>query len=757
MKRILISRTHEQLRVVCVDGQKLDDLEIEHADQEHKVARICNGEIVSIQPSLAAAFVDFGSKRNGFLPLKEIAPEYFSDATKKKHGHPNIKDVLFEGQKVLVQVNKEERGSKGAALSTYISLAGCYLVLMPNNPKAGGISRRIEGEEREELRKVLNQLKIPKDMGVIIRTGGIGKSLEELQWDLDVLVNLWEAINTASKAHGAPYLIHQESDMAIRAVRDHLRPDVAEILIDDKETYEKVHAYIERIRPAFIDRVKFYDKPVSLFSSYQIEKQIELAFKRSVRLPSGGEIVIDRTEALISIDVNSAQATKGEHIEDTALNTNLEASVEIAKQLRIRDLGGLFVIDFIDMDFPENNRKVENCMRDALKYDRARTQTGYISRFGLLEMSRQRLRPSLNEANQITCPRCHGQGTIRNIKSLALSIIHLIEEKASKEKCNQVHAQVPINVATYLVNEHRQSIDKIEKMHSVNIIVIPNPYMEPPQYEIECPTSRGKTGTGQKTLSYELAKPPAISYETEPTKQQIKRQEPAVKDVLPKTSAPISKRKKKKTDGIIKRLFGFLFKKDKKGKPQTYKRKPYDRRAQSGRKQPHWKQQPRHGYQRSRRNYREKTSSDPRTQTRDTTTPKPSTAKKQPQKPQEKRPPVVKETTKAPVKKPQKAVVKEPVKKPAEIVKAPVEKPTKTVKENNVSKHAAIIAKSVIENKNGMVQVETDPHEKNARVRKSEQEQPKEHKPAKKPSTPKKPQRKPMTEEKLVMIETKKD
>lgn len=550
-EKILMSKSNDLLRVARTDGKILLDLEIELAEREQRVDSICNGEVISIEPSLEAAFVNFGAKRNGFLPLKEIAPEYYPNG--KYNRDLSIKDILFIGQKILVQVTKEERGTKGAALTTYISLAGCYLVLMPNNPKAGGISRRIEGDEREELKNILSALKIPESMGAIIRTAGMGRSTEELQWDLDVLLNLWESIKSASKAYGAPYLIHQESDVAIRAVRDHLRPDIDEILIDNKEVYDRVLAYVERIRPHFIDRVKFYTESVPVFSRYALEKQIETAFQREVRLPSGGQIVIDHTEALIAIDVNSAQSTKGGYIEETALNTNLEAADEIARQLRIRDLGGLIVIDFIDMEREDNIRQVEDRMRDVLKTDRARVQLAHISRFGLLEMSRQRLRPALNEANLMICPRCHGQGSIRNIRSLAISILHLIEEKAVQPNTTQIRVQVPVDLGTYLLNELKGPLSHIEKNYSATLLIIPNPYMETPQYNIECLSTTKPTDV--RADSYNLIKTPTVSYESPTAEMPVteKALKPAVTDIFPDAAAPIVARKQK-GDGWVTRL-----------------------------------------------------------------------------------------------------------------------------------------------------------------------------------------------------------
>jgi ribonuclease E len=590
-KRILINKSNNQLRVARIEGSKLYDLEIEQIDSEQKIDNICNAEVVSIEPSLEAAFVNFGSKRNGFLPLKEIAPVYYPAHLKEKRGKISIKDILFEGQKILVQVIKEERGTKergvtkGAALSTYITLAGRYLVLMPNNPKAGGISRRIEGEDREILKNILSALKMPSETSVIIRTAGTGKSLEELQWDLDSLLNLWQSIQQASKSYGAPYLIHQESDVAIRVIRDYLLPDIDEVLIDDQAIYEKVRTYIEKMQPAFLPKIKLYTQLVPLFSRFRIEQQIESVFQRKVRLPSGGEIIIDHTEALTSIDVNSAQATKGEYIEETALNTNLEAAQEIARQLRIRDLGGLFVVDFIDMEEEENNHKVEDYFRAALKHDRARTQLARISRFGLLEMSRQRLRPSLYETAQIICPRCHGQGTIRNIPSQASAIIHLIQENAAKEKNNYIYVQVPVSLATYLLNEKREDIKNIEKLHSISVIIIPNPYMEIPQYSIECTSNakREKHPEAKALLSYDLLAIPTLTYKPEPIKLVKQKQEPVIKEVFPLTPAPFVKPKKHLITNWMKNLWESLTGKRKQIKKEEYpkSKKSYHRRFKS--------------------------------------------------------------------------------------------------------------------------------------------------------------------------------
>ena len=484
MKRMLINATQqEELRVALVDGQRLYDLDIESPGHEQKKSNIYKGKITRVEPSLEAAFVDYGADRHGFLPLKEIAKTYFPKGYKFE-GRPNIKDVIQEGQQVIVQVDKEERGQKGAALTTFISLAGSYLVLMPNNPRAGGISRRIEGDERTQLKEALATLDLPHGMGLIVRTAGVGKSAEELAWDLKVLLHHWQAIEEAAESRPAPFLIHQESNVIFRAIRDYLRRDIGEILIDDSAIYERAKEHINLVRPDFVQRVKLYQGDIPLFNHYQIESQIESAFQREVRLPSGGSVSIDPTEALTSIDINSAKATKGGDIEETALQTNLEAAEEIARQLRLRDVGGLIVIDFIDMTPPRHQREVENRLKEALKQDRARVQTVRISRFGLLEMSRQRLRPSLGESSNHVCPRCSGQGTIRSNESLALSILRLIEEEALKDNTAQINAQVPIEVATYLLNEKRSSVNEIEKRHKVRVLVIPNQNLETPHFDV---------------------------------------------------------------------------------------------------------------------------------------------------------------------------------------------------------------------------------------------------------------------------------
>jgi len=567
MKRMLINATQpEEIRVALVDGQKLYDLDIELVGREQKKANLYKGVVTRVEPSLEAAFVDYGAERHGFLPLKEISREYFQN--KNFRGRPTIKEAIKEGQELIVQIDKEERGNKGAALTTFISLAGCYLVLMPNNPRAGGISRRIEGEEREELKEAMRQVEVPKGMGCIVRTAGVGRTAEELQWDMSVLLNLWEAIKKAAEERPAPFLIHQESDVIMRSLRDYLRSDIGEIIVDKREVYEKVKRQIELIRPNFVNRVKLNeDREIPLFNRFQIESQIETAFTREVRLPSGGSIVIDPTEALVSIDINSARATKGADIEETALQTNIEAAQEIARQLRLRDMGGLIVIDFIDMSQQKHQREVENVLREALSHDRARVQIGKISRFGLLEMSRQRLKPSLEESAHNVCPRCNGTGTIRGVESLALSILRLLEEEATKDLTASVQAIVPVEVATFLLNEKRKIIAAIEKRQKIKLVIVPNPYMETPNYEI----NRFRVSDDQSADNYESPKPPSIEVVQPETRSSTQSESAAVTSVEA-PPAPVVEKVKKKGPGLLKRLWQALFgdskkKKKKGGKP----------------------------------------------------------------------------------------------------------------------------------------------------------------------------------------------
>ncbi|TQV77589.1 ribonuclease E [Aliikangiella marina] len=558
---MLINATQpEEVRVALVDGQRLFDLDIELVGREQKKANIYKGKITRVEPSLEAAFVDYGAERHGFLPLKEISREYFAE--KNFRGRPNIKDAVKEGQEVIVQIDKEERGNKGAALTTFISLAGCYLVLMPNNPRAGGISRRIEGEEREELRAAMRNIQTPKGMGCIVRTAGVGRNAEELEWDMNVLQNLWKAIKEAADARPAPFLIHQESDVIMRALRDYLRSDIGEIIVDKREVFDKVKDRIRFIRPAFENRVKLNeDREIPLFNRYQIETQIETAYQREVRLPSGGSIVIDPTEALVSIDINSARATKGADIEETALQTNKEAAQEIARQLRLRDMGGLIVIDFIDMSPVKNQREVESVLKEALTRDRARVQVGKISRFGLLEMSRQRLKPSLSESANHVCPRCAGTGVVRGIESMALSILRLLEEEATKELTTSVQAQLPVEVATFLLNEKRKIIHAIEKRQKVQIYVIPNPYMDTPNYEIV----RMRGDEKLEGSTYEVPVQPQLEFVTTSSDVQATKpaEQPAVTSVVA-DSAPTHVKKEEKKPGLFARLWQSLFGKEEK-------------------------------------------------------------------------------------------------------------------------------------------------------------------------------------------------
>ncbi|MDN0084854.1 Rne/Rng family ribonuclease [Crenobacter sp. SG2305] len=565
MKRMLFNATQaEELRVAIVDGQKLVDLDIETVGKEQRKGNIYKGVITRIEPSLEACFVDYGTERHGFLPFKEVARSYFQSY---EGGRPRIQDVLREGMEVVVQVEKDERGNKGAALTTYISLAGRYVVLMPNNPRGGGVSRRIEGEERQELKELMSQLEVPNGMSLIARTAGIGRSLEELQWDLNYLMQLWRAIEGAAGAQNAPFLILQEGSLVIRAIRDYFQPDIGEVLIDTEEIYEQARQFMSHVMPNNVNRVKVYKDHVPLFSRFQIEHQIETAFSRSVQLPSGGAIVIDHTEALVSIDVNSARATKGADIEETALKTNVEAAEEIARQLRLRDLGGLIVIDFIDMENPKNQREVENTLREVLKHDRARVQMGKLSRFGLLELSRQRLQPSLGETSHIACPRCHGIGFIRGTESSALHILRIIQEEAMKENTGAVHAQVPVDVATFLLNEKRIELYSLEERLGVSIVLIPNVHLETPNHNIirvriddlleteDQPSYRRVEApeADESKLVFGLDKP------------KVERQEPAVKGITPQQPAPVAAEKAPQAEpvvqaqpGLIERIVGWF-------------------------------------------------------------------------------------------------------------------------------------------------------------------------------------------------------
>ena len=538
MKRMLFNATQaEELRVAIVDGQKLIDLDIEHAGKEQRKSNIYKGVITRIEPSLEACFVNYGTDRHGFLPFKEVARSYFQDGA---DGRSSIKEALREGQELIVQVDKDERGNKGAALTTFISLAGRYLVLMPNNPRGGGVSRRIEGEDRNELRDIMAQLEVPNGMSVIARTAGIGRNLEELQWDLNYLLQLWTAVESASTIQKGAFLIYQEGSLVIRAIRDYFQPDIGEILIDTPDIYEQALQFMNHVMPGNVARVKLYSDEVPLFSRFQIEHQIESAFSREVRLPSGGAIVIDHTEALVSIDVNSGRATKGSDIEQTAFNTNLEAAEEAARQLRLRDLGGLVVIDFIDMESQRNQREVENKLRDALHYDRARVQTGKISRFGLLELSRQRLRPSLGETNHIPCPRCHGTGHIRGIESTALHILRITQEEAMKENSAVIQVQLPVEAATFLLNEKRSEIHAIENRMGVKVVLIPNIHLETPNYKI-VRLRHDDVSDDNARASYEMVELPSEIEESSSSqqKQEVVKQVAAVKGITPAAPAPI--------------------------------------------------------------------------------------------------------------------------------------------------------------------------------------------------------------------------
>jgi len=563
MKRMLFNATHqEELRVAIVDGQKLVDLDIETAGREQRKGNIYKAVITRIEPGLEACFVNYGEDRHGFLPFKEVARTYFKEDVDVRAAR--IQDALHEGQELVIQVEKEERGNKGAALTTFISLAGRYLVLMPNNPRGGGVSRRIEGEDRQELKEAMDQLNIPQGMSIIARTAGIGRNTEELQWDLSYLMQLWQAIDGAAKENKAPILIYLESSLVIRAIRDYFSPDIGEILIDTDDIADQASAFMSVVMPDNVQRVKRYRDDVPLFSRFQIEHQIETAYSRHVNLPSGGSIVIDHTEALVAIDVNSARSTRGADIEETATRTNLEAAEEAARQLRLRDLGGLIVIDFIDMEDTKNQRAVENRLRDALHVDRARVQMGKISRFGLMELSRQRLRPALNEGSHITCPRCNGTGVVRDAESSALNVLRLLQEEAMKENTAAVHAQVPVEVATFLLNEKRADITKIEARLKVNLILIPNKYIETPHHVIERLKHDDPRLEDIKS-SFDRVEAPSTDMAWAP-KEEVQRVKPEalVKGVTPSEPAPVSAQSKQQValatqPSLIKRLFGWLF------------------------------------------------------------------------------------------------------------------------------------------------------------------------------------------------------
>ena len=556
MQRMLINATQpEELRVAIADGQHLLDLDIEVPSLEQKKSNVYKGRISRVEPSLEACFVDFGSGRNGFLPMKEISREFYAAKVRKTDGRVAIKDAVHEGQELIVQVEKEERGTKGAALTTFISLAGRYLVLMPTNPSAGGVSRRIVGEDRQDLREQLKQVTTPDNVGIIVRTAGVGREAQELQWDLDYLLQLWNAIEQASNTRKAPFLIYQESNLFIRALRDHLRNDIGEILVDDEKVYNDAREFMQQVMPHNLRKLKFYSDPVPLFNRYQIESQIESAFARVVHLPAGGSVVVDHTEAMLAIDINSARATKGADIEETAFNTNLEAADEIARQLRLRDLGGLIVIDFIDMVSRKHQREVEERLRHALQMDKARVQTGRISRFGLLEMSRQRLRPSLGDSSQETCPRCDGQGQIRSIESLALSILRLVEEETMKEFSGQIVIQAPPNVANFLLNEKRSVLIEIEKRHGVPIMLLGNEHMETPRFEIH---RERKSDVSEEPSYARTARPESELIASERTQAiGVASAVPLVKAITP--SSPVPTPVGKKSPGLFSRLGKLLF------------------------------------------------------------------------------------------------------------------------------------------------------------------------------------------------------
>ncbi len=543
MKRMLFNATQsEELRVAIVNDNKLEDLDFERGNREQRKSNIYKAVVTRIEPSLEAAFVNYGVERHGFLPFKEIAPEYYSKKSRKKD--VGIKDVIKEGQEIIVQVAKDERGNKGAALTSYLSLAGRYIVLMPNNNDGGGISRRIEGDERTQFKEVLSQLKVNKGMSVIGRTAGIGASVEQIQWDLDYLAQLWKAIEAAANAQDGPFLIYQESNLVIRAIRDYFHSDIEEILIDKQSIYDQAHQFMSHVMPDYAARIKLYDEDTSLFSKFNIENQIESAFLREVQLPSGGSIVIDHTEALVSVDVNSSRSTRGRDIENTAFNTNVEAANELAKQLRLRDIGGLVVIDFIDMENQKNQREVENQLRDAIRQDKARIQLGRISRFGLLELSRQRLRPSLGESINGVCPRCNGTGRVRDIQSTALYILRLIQEEASKDEEQVISVQMPVEVATLILNEKRKAINEMEEKYNNDIVIIPNRYFEIPKFELNRSTKKaGK-------VSYTAIEPPKEEAFNETNEGEEERLQPVVKAIVPE-----SKNKKNKSN---KSIFGFF-------------------------------------------------------------------------------------------------------------------------------------------------------------------------------------------------------
>ena len=580
MKRMLFNATQaEELRVAIVDGQKLIDLDIETTGKEQRKGNIYKGVITRIEPSLEAAFVDYGSERHGFLPFKEVSRAFFQGENVEV-SRARIQDVMREGQELIVQVDKDERGNKGAALTTFISLAGRYLVLMPNNPRGGGVSRRVEGEERNELRDLIQALEVPQGMSIIGRTAGLGRTSEELQWDLNYLLQLWRAIENASKQQGGAFLIYQESSLVIRAIRDYFHQEIGELLIDTESIYEQARQFMGHVMPGNVNRVKMYHDDVPLFSRFQIEHQIETAYARQVPLPSGGAIVIDHTEAMVAIDVNSARSTRGADIEETALRTNLEAADEVARQLRLRDLGGLVVIDFIDMENQRNQREVENRLREALHYDRARVQTGKISRFGLMELSRQRLQTSLGETSHIACPRCHGTGHIRSIESSALHILRILQEEAMKENTAAVHAQVPVDVATYLLNEKRSEFHAIESRMKVNVVLVPNIHLETPNYTLTRLRHDELNQMEPLPASYQLVEQPAEAEKPGLPSAEPKQARPqaAVQGITPEQPAPIPVQPVEAPQpSILQKIFGWLTRKPE-AVPEPVKIKPREAR-----------------------------------------------------------------------------------------------------------------------------------------------------------------------------------
>ena len=597
MKRMLFNATQqEELRVAIVNGQKLIDIDIETTGREQRKSNIYKGVITRIEPSLEACFVNYGEERHGFLPFKEVARSYFREGVDVRNA--SIRDALREGQEIMVQVEKEERGNKGAALTSFVSLAGRYLVLMPNNPRGGGVSRRVEGEDRQELRETMDKLDLPQGMSVIARTAGIGRNVDELQWDLNYLMQLWSAIDGASKSASGAFLIYQESSLVIRAIRDYFQPDIGEILIDTDDIYEQAQQFMSHVMPDMVQRVKRYRDDVPLFSRFQIEHQIESAYSRTVPLPSGGAIVIDHTEALVSVDVNSARATRGSDIETTAFNTNLEAAEEVARQLRLRDLGGLIVIDFIDMENSKNQREIENRVKEALHYDRARVQMGKISRFGLMELSRQRLRPSLSEGSHVTCPRCNGTGHIRDTDSSALQVLRIIQEEAMKENSAAIHVQVPVDVAAFLLNEKRGEILKIETRHRVSVVLIPNKHLETPHYKLER-IKHDDPRLDDMPTSYAMAEEADtdVGYSKRKQEESKPRQEAVVKSITPDQPAPIVERKERApvsaatdeaAEGFLSRLFGLFRKKtsapaEAESPTKSSSRERSDRNGRSGR------------------------------------------------------------------------------------------------------------------------------------------------------------------------------